>query len=119
MVTTVFPPTTPFMFTCGPVICLTRPEPQPHSGMPSLPQGKLHDPQLMGIIPRIARDIFNHIYSMDENLEFHIKVMTAGWGRGGLQGPTGLPTCLSPLATPVLLLCQMVPSARPLSPSTI
>ncbi|KAF7468575.1 Hypothetical predicted protein [Marmota monax] len=28
----------------------------------------------MGIIPRIARDIFNHIYSMDENLEFHIKV---------------------------------------------
>ncbi|KAI2566614.1 kinesin family member 5A, partial [Homo sapiens] len=35
--------------------------------------GKLHDPQLMGIIPRIARDIFNHIYSMDENLEFHIK----------------------------------------------
>lgn len=37
-------------------------------------EGKLHDPQLMGIIPRIARDIFNHIYSMDENLEFHIKV---------------------------------------------
>uniref|UniRef100_A0AAX7SX16 Kinesin-like protein n=1 Tax=Astatotilapia calliptera TaxID=8154 RepID=A0AAX7SX16_ASTCA len=37
-------------------------------------QGKLHDPQLMGIIPRIARDIFDHIYSMDENLEFHIKV---------------------------------------------
>lgn len=39
-------------------------------------QGKLHDPQLMGIIPRIARDIFDHIYSMDENLEFHIKVRT-------------------------------------------
>lgn len=37
-------------------------------------QGKLHDPQLMGIIPRIAHDIFDHIYSMDENLEFHIKV---------------------------------------------
>ncbi|XP_039559251.1 kinesin heavy chain [Passer montanus] len=36
--------------------------------------GKLHDPQQMGIIPRIARDIFNHIYAMDENLEFHIKV---------------------------------------------
>ncbi|RMB88148.1 hypothetical protein DUI87_35484 [Hirundo rustica rustica] len=35
---------------------------------------ELHDPQQMGIIPRIARDIFNHIYSMDENLEFHIKV---------------------------------------------
>uniref|UniRef100_A0A3Q0QU79 Kinesin-like protein n=1 Tax=Amphilophus citrinellus TaxID=61819 RepID=A0A3Q0QU79_AMPCI len=28
----------------------------------------------MGIIPRISRDIFDHIYSMDENLEFHIKV---------------------------------------------
>ncbi|XP_034720723.1 kinesin heavy chain-like isoform X2 [Etheostoma cragini] len=37
-------------------------------------EGKLHDPQLMGIIPRIAQDIFDHIYSMDENLEFHIKV---------------------------------------------
>lgn len=40
-------------------------------------QGNLHDPQLMGIIPRIAQDIFDHIYSMDENLEFHIKVMTS------------------------------------------
>lgn len=28
----------------------------------------------MGIIPRIVQDIFNYIYSMDENLEFHIKV---------------------------------------------
>lgn len=40
-------------------------------------QGNLHDPRLMGIIPRIARDIFDHIYSMDENLEFHIKVTTS------------------------------------------
>ncbi|KFO34676.1 Kinesin heavy chain isoform 5C [Fukomys damarensis] len=39
-------------------------------------KGKLHDPQLMGIIPRIAHDIFDHIYSMDENLEFHIKGCT-------------------------------------------
>lgn len=51
----------------------------PEQGFPSYrwllcPQGKLHDPQLMGIIPRIAHDIFDHIYSMDENLEFHIKV---------------------------------------------
>ena len=38
------------------------------------PQGKLHDPHQMGIIPRIAEDIFNHIFAMDENLEFHIKV---------------------------------------------
>ncbi|XP_024858517.1 kinesin heavy chain isoform X2 [Kryptolebias marmoratus] len=37
-------------------------------------EGNLHDPHLMGIIPRIARDIFDHIFSMDENLEFHIKV---------------------------------------------
>lgn len=27
-----------------------------------------------GIIPRIVNDIFNYIYSMDENIEFHIKV---------------------------------------------
>lgn len=37
-------------------------------------QGSLHDPQAMGIIPRIAQDIFEHIFAMDENLEFHIKV---------------------------------------------
>lgn len=37
-------------------------------------QGNLHDPQEMGIIPRIAEDIFDHIFAMDENLEFHIKV---------------------------------------------
>lgn len=38
------------------------------------PQGNLHDPQGMGIIPRISEDIFEHIFAMDENLEFHIKV---------------------------------------------
>ncbi|CAH2001133.1 unnamed protein product [Acanthoscelides obtectus] len=32
------------------------------------------DPQKQGIIPRIVNDIFNHIYAMEENLEFHIKV---------------------------------------------
>ncbi|XP_063283596.1 kinesin heavy chain isoform X5 [Pelobates fuscus] len=47
---------------------------QTASGKTHTMEGKLHDPHLMGIIPRIARDIFNHIYSMDENLEFHIKV---------------------------------------------
>lgn len=41
-------------------------------------QGKLHDPEGMGIIPRIVQDIFNYIYSMDENLEFHIKVNSCG-----------------------------------------
>ena len=34
----------------------------------------LHDDNLRGIIPRIIDDIFNHIYTMDENLEFHIKI---------------------------------------------
>lgn len=34
----------------------------------------LGDPQKQGIIPRIVNDIFNHIYAMEENLEFHIKV---------------------------------------------
>ncbi|KAJ8282625.1 hypothetical protein COCON_G00051440 [Conger conger] len=47
---------------------------QTSSGKTHTMEGKLHDSQLMGIIPRIAEDIFDHIYSMDENLEFHIKV---------------------------------------------
>lgn len=29
---------------------------------------------MQGIIPRIVHDIFNHIYNMEEYLEFHIKV---------------------------------------------
>lgn len=29
---------------------------------------------MMGVIPRIVDDIFNYIYSMDQDLEFHIKV---------------------------------------------
>uniref|UniRef100_A0A8C2N7Q8 Kinesin-like protein n=1 Tax=Capra hircus TaxID=9925 RepID=A0A8C2N7Q8_CAPHI len=49
---------------------------QTSSGKTHTMEGKLHDPQLMGIIPRIAHDIFDHIYSMDENLEFHIKVIS-------------------------------------------
>ncbi|XP_052420547.1 kinesin heavy chain-like isoform X2 [Carassius gibelio] len=47
---------------------------QTSSGKTHTMEGKLHDPQQMGIIPRIAEDIFNHIFAMDENLEFHIKV---------------------------------------------
>uniref|UniRef100_A0A8D0G3D8 Kinesin-like protein n=1 Tax=Sphenodon punctatus TaxID=8508 RepID=A0A8D0G3D8_SPHPU len=47
---------------------------QTSSGKTHTMEGKLHDSELMGIIPRIAHDIFDHIYSMDENLEFHIKV---------------------------------------------
>ncbi|XDV30552.1 hypothetical protein PO909_033458 [Leuciscus waleckii] len=47
---------------------------QTASGKTHTMEGQLHNPQLMGIIPRISQDIFDHIYSMDENLEFHIKV---------------------------------------------
>ncbi|XP_067228742.1 kinesin heavy chain [Chanodichthys erythropterus] len=47
---------------------------QTSSGKTYTMEGKLHDPDGRGIIPRIAEDIFNHIYIMDENLEFHIKV---------------------------------------------
>ncbi|XP_072110071.1 kinesin-1 heavy chain [Mobula birostris] len=47
---------------------------QTASGKTHTMEGTLHDPDCMGIIPRIAQDIFNYIYSMDENLEFHIKV---------------------------------------------
>ncbi|XP_063063189.1 kinesin-1 heavy chain isoform X2 [Engraulis encrasicolus] len=47
---------------------------QTSSGKTHTMEGNLHDPDNMGIIPRIVQDIFNYIYSMDENLEFHIKV---------------------------------------------
>ncbi|XP_066519294.1 kinesin heavy chain-like isoform X2 [Hoplias malabaricus] len=47
---------------------------QTSSGKTHTMEGRLHDPQVMGIIPRIAHDIFDHIYSIEENLEFHIKV---------------------------------------------
>ena len=39
-------------------------------------EGVIGDAELQGIIPRIVQDIFNYIYGMDENLEFHIKVCT-------------------------------------------
>ncbi|XP_076837119.1 kinesin-1 heavy chain-like isoform X2 [Brachyhypopomus gauderio] len=47
---------------------------QTSSGKTHTMEGHLHDTDSMGIIPRIVQDIFNYIYSMDENLEFHIKV---------------------------------------------
>ncbi|KAK5850006.1 hypothetical protein PBY51_014294 [Eleginops maclovinus] len=47
---------------------------QTSSGKTHTMEGVLHDQAMMGIIPRIVQDIFNYIYSMDENLEFHIKV---------------------------------------------
>lgn len=48
---------------------------QTSSGKTHTMEGVLNDSQLMGIIPRIVSDIFNYIYSMDENIEFHIKVL--------------------------------------------
>ncbi|XP_070708795.1 kinesin-1 heavy chain-like [Pempheris klunzingeri] len=47
---------------------------QTSSGKTHTMEGVLHDPDMMGVIPRLVQDIFNYIYSMDENLEFHIKV---------------------------------------------
>uniref|UniRef100_UPI0037E98477 kinesin-1 heavy chain-like n=1 Tax=Semicossyphus pulcher TaxID=241346 RepID=UPI0037E98477 len=47
---------------------------QTSSGKTHTMEGNLHDPDMMGVTPRIVQDIFNYIYSMDENLEFHIKV---------------------------------------------
>lgn len=41
----------------------------------------------MGIIPRISEDIFEHIFAMDENLEFHIKVSVAPCGHRLLRSP--------------------------------
>ena len=46
----------------------------PGSGKTHTMEGVINDPNKQGIIPRIVNDIFNHIYSMEENLEFHIKV---------------------------------------------
>lgn len=47
---------------------------QTSSGKTHTMEGVIGDPTKQGIIPRIVSDIFNHIYSMEVNLEFHIKV---------------------------------------------
>ena len=47
---------------------------QTSSGKTHTMEGVLGDSHMQGIIPRIIADIFNYIYQMDENLEFHIKV---------------------------------------------
>jgi len=46
---------------------------QTSSGKTHTMEGVMGDTLKQGIIPRIVNDIFNHIYSMDENLEFHLK----------------------------------------------
>ncbi|CAH1718359.1 unnamed protein product [Chironomus riparius] len=47
---------------------------QTSSGKTHTMEGVIGDPGKQGIIPRIVNDIFNHIYTMEMNLEFHIKV---------------------------------------------
>ncbi|XP_064613809.1 kinesin heavy chain-like [Liolophura sinensis] len=47
---------------------------QTSSGKTHTMEGVIGEPTKHGIIPRIVNDIFNYIYGMDENLEFHIKV---------------------------------------------
>lgn len=47
---------------------------QTSSGKTHTMEGVIGDAGKQGIIPRIVNDIFNHIYAMEENLEFHIKV---------------------------------------------
>lgn len=48
---------------------------QTSSGKTHTMEGVLGDSISQGIIPRIVNDIFNYIYSMDEAIEFHIKVI--------------------------------------------
>ncbi|XP_001360474.3 kinesin heavy chain [Drosophila persimilis] len=47
---------------------------QTSSGKTHTMEGVIGDSAKQGIIPRIVNDIFNHIYAMEVNLEFHIKV---------------------------------------------
>uniref|UniRef100_A0AAF5PPS2 Kinesin-like protein n=1 Tax=Wuchereria bancrofti TaxID=6293 RepID=A0AAF5PPS2_WUCBA len=47
---------------------------QTSSGKTHTMEGVFGDSDMQGIIPRIVQDIFNHIYNMDVDLEFHIKV---------------------------------------------
>lgn len=47
---------------------------QTSSGKTHTMEGVFGDPDLQGVIPRIVQDVFTHIFSMDENLEFTIKV---------------------------------------------
>uniref|UniRef100_A0A2M4CLX8 Kinesin heavy chain n=1 Tax=Anopheles darlingi TaxID=43151 RepID=A0A2M4CLX8_ANODA len=47
---------------------------QTSSGKTHTMEGVIGDPAKQGIIPRIVNDIFNHIFTMEMNIEFHIKV---------------------------------------------
>lgn len=47
---------------------------QTSSGKTHTMEGVFENAELQGIIPRIVADIFDHIFNMDEKLEFQIKV---------------------------------------------
>ncbi|KAI0980262.1 hypothetical protein GJ496_009803 [Pomphorhynchus laevis] len=47
---------------------------QTSSGKTHTMEGSLEDESSQGIIPRIVSDIFDHIYAMDTNLQFQIKI---------------------------------------------
>lgn len=47
---------------------------QTSSGKTHTMEGIFGENDKQGIIPRMVQDIFNHIYNMDADLEFHIKV---------------------------------------------
>lgn len=47
---------------------------QTASGKTHTMEGKLSSEKMQGIIPRIVQDIFDHIYAMDSELEFQIKI---------------------------------------------
>ena len=83
---------------------------QTSSGKTHTMEGVLGDPQLQGIIPRIVNDIFNFIYSMDENIEFHIKVRGTSGGfrfdsRPGTPFPAPAPIDSYECKCPQSMLC--------------
>lgn len=47
---------------------------QTSSGKTHTMEGQINSEKMQGIIPRIVQDIFNHIYAMDSELEFQIKI---------------------------------------------
>lgn len=47
---------------------------QTSSGKTHTMEGNLNDEEMKGVIPRIVQDIFEYIYCLEQNLEFHIKI---------------------------------------------
>ena len=47
---------------------------QTSSGKTHTMEGVLNDKNLQGMVPRIVNDIFDHIYNIEGNIEFNIKV---------------------------------------------